>query len=149
VARATGNPEALPNLGPRATSTARYFQAFLIEHQGKWLAVQRPHNVVNGQLWEFPNLEVEEAESDPALTARKLFGVQSVELTPFQNVRHSITRYRIALAAYRVRTPAPPARPSVESAQWLALHELERLPFTSAHRQLLRRVREVKCFSGR
>ncbi|HEX7471339.1 MAG TPA: A/G-specific adenine glycosylase [Verrucomicrobiae bacterium] len=50
--------DQLPNLGRRTTSTARHFIAFVIEHRGRFLVLQRPAGVVNAYLWEFPNLEV-------------------------------------------------------------------------------------------
>ena len=50
--------EQLPNLGERATATARRFMAFIVENNGRLLIRQRPAGVVNGHLWEFPNVEV-------------------------------------------------------------------------------------------
>ena len=51
--------EALPNLGRRATATARHFVAFIVERNGRFLVRQRPAGVVNAHLWEFPSVEVE------------------------------------------------------------------------------------------
>jgi A/G-specific adenine glycosylase len=48
----------LPNIAKRAAATARRFVAFVIECRGKFLVRQRPENVVNAHLWEFPNVEV-------------------------------------------------------------------------------------------
>jgi A/G-specific adenine glycosylase len=50
--------EELPNLGKRATATARRFLAFVVEREGRFLVRQRPAGVVNAHLWEFPNVEV-------------------------------------------------------------------------------------------
>ena len=146
-ARASGHPEQFPNLGRRLAPTARFFQAFLLEHEGKWLAVQRPANVVNARLWEFPNIEVREG-ADPARSAQQLLGIGALRqaqggalnLAPFRTIRHSITRYRIALEAFRMQLQTrPPATPHLEpTARWLSLPDLERLPFASAHRQLLK-----------
>jgi len=57
--------EELPNLGKRAGATARHFMAFVVERDGKFLVRQRPPNVVNGHLWEFPNMEVGPRLSQP------------------------------------------------------------------------------------
>ena len=150
-ARASGHPEQFPNLGRRLAPTARFFQAFLLEHEGKWLAVQRPANVVNARLWEFPNIEVREG-ADPARSAQQLLGIgalgqaqgRALNLAPFRTIRHSITRYRIALEAFRMQLQTrPPATPHLKStARWLSLPDLERLPFASAHRRLLHHLQD-------
>ena len=58
--------EQLPNLGERATATARRFMAFIVESNGRFLVRQRPAGIVNGHLWEFPNAEVGARVSRPA-----------------------------------------------------------------------------------
>ncbi len=50
--------EDLPNLGKREAATARYFVAFVVERNGRFLVRQRPAGIVNAHLWEFPNVEV-------------------------------------------------------------------------------------------
>ena len=141
--RRSGHPERFPNLGRRPASTPRYFQAFLIEHERKWLVLQRPANVINARLWEFPNIEVNHG-TDPRSSLRQLLRIDSLELSPFRTVRHSITRYRIALSAYRTRAQTRPVLlPAVAGAgRWLRLRDLERLPFASAHRRLLQHLQQ-------
>ena len=55
-----------------------------------------------------------------------------------------ITRYRIALSAYRTRAQTRPVLlPAVAGAgRWLRLRDLERLPFASAHRRLLQQLQQ-------
>ncbi|MGD0350648.1 MAG: A/G-specific adenine glycosylase [Verrucomicrobiota bacterium] len=114
--------EELPNLGHRATTTARHFIAFIVEQTGRFLVRQRPAGVVNAHLWEFPNVEIgarltepQHADSkvnplrvtDPrsgavAETAVQIFGIKPKEISPLCTVKHSITRYRITLEAWHV-----------------------------------------------
>jgi hypothetical protein len=54
-------------------------------------------------------------------------------------VRHSITRYRITLEAYRAGFP-PRFLPRLPGGRWLALERLHGLAFTSAHRRVLRHL---------
>ena len=77
----------------------------------------------------------EAARNLPGLAARVL-RARPAKLSPLATVRHSITRYRICLEVFQttVRKPGPP----VDNARWLTLAELEALPFTSAHRKVLR-----------
>jgi A/G-specific adenine glycosylase len=47
----------LPEVAPRAKTTARVFRAVLIVRVGKVFLRQRPAGVVNAGFWELPNLE--------------------------------------------------------------------------------------------
>jgi A/G-specific adenine glycosylase len=137
-----GLVESLPNLGQRAGATPRFFHTFIVRWKQRCLVQKRPEGVVNSGLWEFPNTEVESEQANPAVSAT-LLGFGTVPPEPFAIVRHSITRYRITQAVFsiagRYTRPAKEAR-----ASWLALDELRRLPFTSAHKKLLGRVFKIK-----
>jgi A/G-specific adenine glycosylase len=145
--------EALPNLGKREAATARYFVALVLEHKGKFLARQRPAEVVNGHLWEFPNVEVTSAKSDAREIFKRIFGTIPPEIQPFCTVKHSITRYRITLEAFRIRlggtsSTSPHSKrpksgthgthPSEKTGVWKTAAQLHQLAFTSAHRKILR-----------
>jgi A/G-specific adenine glycosylase len=164
----------LPNPGQRAATTARRFIAFVIEYNGKFLVRQRPAGIVNAHLWEFPNVEIAPNQrssghqsahyfrknSQSRLTsaatvqepdleivrAAKSFGIESLVIQPLCSVKHSITRYRITLEAFRVQlggrsftTPkhlgARRARPS-ENGVWKTPAQMGRLAFTAAHKKL-------------
>jgi A/G-specific adenine glycosylase len=134
--------DELPNLGKRASATARRFTACVIERHGAVLVRQRPAGVVNGHLWEFPNVEV--ALKTSVAKARKHLetelGCALDSLTPLATVKHTITRYRITLDAFRGQLKS--ALPSAAVGIWITKSDLERLPFTSAHRRLLGLVKE-------
>jgi A/G-specific adenine glycosylase len=137
VARRDGLVEQLPNLGPRIASTARRFVAAVLERGGALLVRQRPEGVVNAHLWEFPNAEVALDASEEtihhALAAE--LGARLASLTPLVTVKHSITRFRMTLEAFRVEWPG--ARLKASSGTWVQKSEVDRLPFTSAHRRVL------------
>ncbi len=141
VALATHQVDSLPNLGKRAPATARRFAAFLIQRDGCWLVRQRPAGVVNARLWEFPNVELADQNSDVVPGAALLLGCKPSKLVPLCLIKHSITRYRILLEAWIVTTPRKPR--AVAGSKWLTLEELDSLPFASAHRQILRKLRDV------
>jgi A/G-specific adenine glycosylase len=168
----------LPNLGKRPPSTARHFIAFIVEQHGHFLVRQRPAGVVNAHLWEFPNVEIDPNRSSSGrqsahysgkkgqsrlTSAATIPGFDSVIVQATKNlgfeisdakhlctVKHSITRYRITLEAWRVksggRSSTTPkisgtrgARPS-EIGVWLSPAKLDSLALTSAHRKILRRL---------
>jgi A/G-specific adenine glycosylase len=137
VARREAIVDQLPNPGERAVSTARRFAACVIEWRGALLVRQRPAGVVNGHLWEFPNAELA-LKSSRAVARKNLereLGCALDALVPLTVVKHSITRYRITLEAFRGELNG--AKPRVEAGTWIAKGQLERLPFTSAHRRVL------------
>jgi A/G-specific adenine glycosylase len=172
LARRYGQVEKLPESGRRPAVLRRYFIALVVQNGSCFLARRRPEGVVNGNLWEFPNSEARRAlrskpvssSQPPALrppviagTLAQLFGAAekanvdgSVSAPPLRKryrtthlctVKHSITRYRILLEVFHVHTPPSFAvRPA--DGKWLTLREMSRLPFCSAHKRILERLRD-------
>jgi A/G-specific adenine glycosylase len=143
--------EQLPNLPARAAATERRFVAFVVEHRGRILLQQRPAGVVNAHLWEFPNLEANNSEAKVADLAGTILPDRDFTLSKLCVVKHSITRYRITLEAWRVinnaekksRLPEIKKTNGVNS-KWLTLDEADSLAFTSAHRKILNRLIQTK-----
>ncbi len=139
VAFKTNRTAELPNIGKRVPVTARRFVAFLVEHRGKYLVRQRPQGVVNAHLWEFPNVEVNGTAADAAAVFKSQFGIRPPELQPLPTVKHSITRYRITLEAYRTSLRKEDRAPK---GFWLVPTDLDSLAFTAAHRKILRQLND-------
>ncbi len=168
TARKENLQEQLPNLGKRAVATERRFFAFIVERNGKVLVRQRPAGVVNAHLWEFPNVEVTAAAQIEDGAQRTDAPYQTGDFRPtsakpFCTIKHSITRYRIALEAWRAELVNPPAGASVPGpaqnesptrtapgrrsalqGSWRTLAQLHRLAFTGAHKKILGLVNEER-----
>jgi A/G-specific adenine glycosylase len=129
----------LPHAVRRHRATPRRFVAFVADKRGRLLVRQRPAGVVNARLWEFPNLELSPADSDLERAARSVLKVRPRLLEPLCTVKHSITRYRITLEAYRVVSDDG-ARISAGKGRWVDRKRLGLLAFTSAHGRILRRL---------
>ena len=84
--------------------------------------------------------------------AAKSLGIEPATLQPLCAVKHSITRYRITLEAFRVHlggrsytSPHPKramsgtriTRPSEKNGVWLTTVQLRKLAFTAAHKKIL------------
>jgi A/G-specific adenine glycosylase len=155
VARKENLQDQLPNLGKRPAAKERRFLAFVVERNGKHLVRQRPAGVLNAHLWEFPNVEVAAGEGRARLSfarrnatsksrrarsespcQRSDFHVMSAK--PICTIKHSITRYRITLEAWRARLPKPSGK---VAGRWLSVAQLRTLAFTSAHRKILNHLR--------
>jgi adenine-specific DNA glycosylase len=94
---------------------------------------QRPEKVVNAHLWEFPNIEL---NGEKGVLERQPYRI-SVKAVPFCTIKHSITRYRITLDAFRAK---PVRQTKFSDGKWLRISELEKLAFSSAHRQILEKL---------
>jgi len=84
------------------------------------------------------NIEADEAWSNPQQAARKLFGKIPMRLEPLCSFKHSITRYRITLRAYRARFST---RPVFSNAQWIESRHFRKFPFTGAHKKIVKQLR--------
>ena len=141
MARASGRTDKIPYRKRREPALARRYVAFVIKHRGKILVRQRPVGVINAELWEFPNVELHSATTEAQLrkAARQALKVTPSSLEPLVVIKHTITRYRISLEAYRVKlNGAIPLKD--DQSRWLTCHELKMLPFTSAHGKILNRI---------
>jgi A/G-specific adenine glycosylase len=158
LARKQGLQEQLPNLAKSIKPTNRRFLAFIVERNGKFLVRQRTAGVVNAHLWEFPNVEVGARLRDPQNAAENELGVHLSGIKPLHAIKHSITRYRITLEAWRAELTSPNGAPVSDPARsknagrnspgrrpalpgkWLALAQLHQLAFTSAHKKIVARL---------
>jgi A/G-specific adenine glycosylase len=140
VARLTNRIDQLPDLPPRAKATHRRFLAFVVSHRDRFLVRQRPDGVVNQGLWEFPNVEITNGQAEqPREMAEKLLNVSLSSAESLCTIRHSITRYRIAVDVFR----ADAKRPS-KSDEWLTREEIDARALTSAHRKILDHISKRK-----
>ena len=129
-----GRVHLLPTIGRRPASVSRRFAAFVVEKDNRFLVRQRPAGVVNAHLWEFPNAELFGSDGLGRAAAQAL-GAPPRRLEHLCQIKHSITRYRITLDAYRTGI----AKPHVNSphGDWLTPAQLLKRPFTSAHKRIL------------
>jgi A/G-specific adenine glycosylase len=136
VARRENRTDDIPNLRPQPASTERRFAAFVVEKEGCFLVRQRPASVVNAHLWEFPNVELAASRTKSWQLAEALFRSRPFAIKPLQQVRHTITRYRITMGVYRVQFANGTPR-TLENGRWCSLSQLRKLAFPSAHRKIL------------
>jgi len=139
VAHQEDRVHELPGLSRPTRVTPRRFIAFVAEKGGRFLVRQRPAGVVNAHLWEFPNLELAPDDSDLKRAACSVLGVRPETLELLGTVKHSITRYRITLEAYRATSRQAAGIPAAKG-RWFGRGRLRQLPFTSAHKQILQRL---------
>jgi A/G-specific adenine glycosylase len=137
VAFKENRTEELPNLGKREAATARWFVAFVVEREGKFLVRQRPAGIVNAHLWEFPNVEINDHKTEVTVLAQDFFGVAPETTRLLCTVKHSITRYRITLETFAVKLKTFPEK---MDGVWKTPAQMQQLAFTSAQRKVLQRL---------
>jgi A/G-specific adenine glycosylase len=125
--------EELPNLGKRQNATALRFAAFVVDQNGRFLVRQRPGGVLNAHLWEFPNVEIFNGNSNPGMAAKDVLGILPSAIEPLCTVKHSITRYRITLEAFRASLGGTG---TCEIGMWKTPGQIRQLAFTAAHKKL-------------
>jgi len=118
--------------GPRFRK--REFIAFILQRDGQVLLRRRSVEVVNGGLWEFPNLEI---RPNGKKDREALLAEMGIYSAPLATIRHTITRNRITLRAFGRRVNGgPDILADKFEAQWRLISDLQRLPFSSAHAKL-------------
>jgi len=139
VARKTRRINEIPNLGKRAAASHKRFVAFVVEERGRFLVRQRPPDVVNAHLWEFPNAEIAPGDGDIQKAAVRALGRAPPDLEPLCTIKHSITRYRITLEAFRAPIATTPGQRSF-SGNWVRRTQFNKLAFSSAHKRIIQAI---------
>ena len=128
--------EEFPETPERKKPLQRKFVAYIFRRGKAFLVRKRSENLVNGNLWEFPNFEVIRGNTAPE---KRWFG--EFQLRPFATIKHTITNNRITLSARAGEVNGEATALAKElSAEWRTLAELEKLPFSSAHAKLRARL---------
>lgn len=130
-----------PEKADRPSPVSRRCVVIVIQREDRFLVHQRPKKGVNAGFWEFLSRELDDGEA-PADAASRWMSVSSRALQEMAPVRHSITRYRIRLDVFRVRTGPSPLLMET-GGKWVSHVELQGLPLTAAHRRIARQIASV------
>jgi A/G-specific adenine glycosylase len=128
-----GKQSELPALEVRAAASRRRFAAFVLQENNQVLIRQRPADVINAKLWEFPNLELGLTKRVSKKIAESQLNARISSLDRLFEINHSITRYRIKLEVFRATLEAGSFR---GDSSWVSLSRLPQLPFSSAHKKI-------------
>lgn len=145
-ALALGIQEELPELPARAAVTEVQMAAALVQSRGRVLVVKLKADAPRwASMWQFPNVERrarESAEKAAERAVRELVALDAAAEKLVTSVKHSVTRYRITLAA--VLCAAKSSRlgqlSNVEEAVWKRPDELEGIAMPAAHRRIARAI---------
>lgn len=149
AANAAGNQESLPRFAPRPQITEVHMAAALVFRSGRVAVVKLAADAPRwAGMWQFPAVELKKGERAMAAAvraARDIAGVAADAERELARVKHSVTRYRITVDAFRCRTLALGDGPAdgVEQLVWRRPAELAAIAMPAAHRRLARVAAEV------
>ncbi|MBS0628644.1 MAG: A/G-specific adenine glycosylase [Verrucomicrobia bacterium] len=126
-----GKAEQLPNKKQRYSTTLLEREVLLINHEQEFLVQHHQGKKVMSGLYEFPYFEKGQSHS--------FYPGKLGHLKNLKNVTHTFTRYRSQLFP---SLWIAHERREIEGFQWIALEELNKLPFSSGHRQILKNLLE-------
>ena len=139
--------DVLPELPARAQATPVHMVAAIASRIGRVLVTQLRGDAPRwAGMWLFPNAEVAAKETPEAAVQRALsssVGLSGAASGIVCVVRHTVTRFRITLDAYRVSAMSGTARPlTVAELAWKKPAELAALAMPKAHRAIAQRLLE-------
>jgi A/G-specific adenine glycosylase len=145
AAKARGLVDILPELPAREKATPVHMVAGIVSRAGRVLVTQLGADAPRwAGMWLFPNTEVARGEAPEAAVQRVLtssVGLRGKPTGIVCVVRHTVTRFRITLDAYRASCDngAAHAR-SVAEIAWKKPSELVELAMPKAHRAIAERL---------
>ncbi|MCA9641255.1 MAG: A/G-specific adenine glycosylase, partial [Myxococcales bacterium] len=148
AALAQNEVERFPETPPRAKTTNVHMLAAVIERDGKLLLGKLSETAPRWSgMWQFPNAELtpgESSETSLKATSKRQTALD-VEVRGLVGVvRHSVTRYRITLDAYRCEPRGGAAKPGGDFCElaWMTPEETTKVALPKAHAQIARTLRD-------
>ncbi len=127
--------------------------AVVMVRKGKVLIRRRPGTGLMAHLWELPGGDVPSGMSPQKGVGRLWEDELGIRLGPLESlgvIKHSHTAFRVELHAFLCNDPNPLPRAvkNAQQLQWVAIAELEKPAFPSAHRRIIRAFLErLRCAS--
>jgi A/G-specific adenine glycosylase len=119
LAYAEGRPETYPETASAPKATAVRMAAAVIQDGNRVVLDRRPEDAVRWAcMWGFPSVECGDGETEEAAAVRIARKATGLEVRPVHGlgvIRHSVTRYRIALKPVLCE---PASSVDVDTAAW-------------------------------
>lgn len=133
--------EVLPELPARAKATPVHMVAAVASRGTRVLVTKLRADAPRwAGMWLFPNAEVDSNETPEQAVARAVHGAVGLHAKAtglLCVVRHTVTRFKITLDAYRANASAGVAKAlTVAECAWKEPHEMRDLAMPKAHRQI-------------
>jgi A/G-specific adenine glycosylase len=144
LAQRAGIADELPEAAHRPKPTAVHMVAAVVSRRDRVLVTELARDAPRwAGMWQFPTAEVMARETVRRALARAVrdaVGLDADVAELVTVVRHSVTRYRITLDAYRARARGRARSLGCAAFAWKRPSELEALAMPAAHRTIARRL---------
>ena len=124
----------------------------IIWKDGKILIGRRRQDQMLGGLWEFPGGKQQPGESLEETAKREIeeeTGLRVHVTSPYCQVNHGYTHFKMTLTAFRCEWVAGEAKPvSTDELRWVRLDELDDYPFPKANIKVFEAVRNYERMQG-
>lgn len=137
VAYAKKMPSVLPIKKEAAKIEKLTRGVAIVEALGHLLLKKNGEGAVMSDLWEFPYFEGISSLLGVQKGLKKLLGCKPRFVEPLLPIEHSFTRFSAKLFPYKFTLEK---LISVEGYCWVALEQIDLLPFSSGHRKLVKQL---------
>lgn len=124
---------------PKIPVTSLFRAAIVLRHANRFFVKKQPQGSLMGDLYEFPyfpsSATIPSFREIQERIERELF-LQADFFQILPIIHHTFTRYKALLYPYLFTVRSLCSYP--EDGEWLTLEELEKKPFSSGHKQILR-----------
>ncbi len=140
-----GQPESLPiSTSPKVNYENTYEAAIVIRRAGKLLLRQCQPGQRWADLWDFPRFQA------PRRNAQKYLSQQIDESTglivqlqrPFEQIRHSVTRFRITLDCYLASSVQGRLKKNI-SSDWVSMSQIQNRPLSVTGRKIAELIEQL------
>jgi A/G-specific adenine glycosylase len=118
--------------------------AAVVERRSKLLLVRLSDDAPRwAGMWQFPCTELAADENSQRAAERAVRELSCLKVRagePMTTIRHSVTRYRIALEVYRCGAAVGRATGGHNAVGWYRPRELSTLALPAAHRKIARLI---------
>ena len=141
VRKRLGLQEQIPARTPPPQTVTVRESAVVVRRGERVLLVQRPDSGRWANMWEFPHLELTEAETHEAAAercVRDLLGIKAEVGGEIVTIRHGVTRFSITMVCLEARYVEGEFHSAFyQKGVWLPPAELSAYPVSSAQRRLI------------
>lgn len=151
-----GITDTLPVKSPKVATTLLYRNVAIISDGNKLLISRGSKGKVMEDLYEFPYFETESInikkpahDNNRQITQQKIkehLGINTDWQQTLPEIRHSFTRYRALLFPHIFKMTSTKIK-EITGFEWHSLDSLNKLPFSSGHRRIVKVLQEKKTDS--
>ena len=130
----------IPATSNKPKNVRQYWTCWILVHRGHFLIRRRETERINRGLWEFPTVVTYEKPKEGSPLYPKEWSFQLHDIKCVGNLQHNITNHRIHIRLCQASVFEMPIRGN--DAIWKTFAELILLPWSGAHRKIVKMIEQ-------